>query len=345
MHYEMLRNELETDQQVYNSVLQKAKESAVLNATKPTNIHVLDQARPPALPYKPSLAIYASVGGLSGFFVGLMWAGYLSRGEKNLITPGTLPAIARVRELGVIPSANLDRQSALFGLRKATSGDSFVFSESFNAAIASILSAECNGHAPRIITITSAMAGEGKTTVVKNLALALANTKRRVVLIDGDLRHPKLSKSFDIVNSWGLGDILQSDNSIEDMPFEALVRRTEKPGLFLLPSGPSVANVSSVLHSPRLRMLLDTLMQNADVILIDSPPLLAVSDARTLGTFSDAVVFVVRAHKTERETFQMAVQQIVDDSTPILGTILNDWDTRRARGIRDPFQYQYEYRP
>ena len=344
VHYGMLRNELETNQQVYNSMLQKAKESAVLSATKPTTIHVMDKARPPALPYKPNLPIYGSVGGLSGFFVGLLWAAYSSRGEKDLIAPGTLPGVARVRELGVIPSASIDRHSAFFGLRKLAPGDSFVFSESFNAAVASILSAECNGIQPRVITITSAMAGEGKTTVVKNLASALAHTKRRVVLIDGDLRHPKLSKSFDIGNSWGLSDILQSDNSIEDMPFEALVKRTEKPGLFVLPSGPSVANISSLLHSPRLGALLDTLKQHADVILIDSPPLLAVSDARVLGISSDAVIFVVRAHKTGRETFQIAAQQLIDDRTPLLGTILNDWDTRRARGIRDPFQYQYAYR-
>src|SRR5260370_36622229 len=115
-------------------MLEKAKESAVLSATKPTNIHVMDKARPPALPYKPNLPIYGSVGGLSGFFVGLLWAAYSSRGEKDLIAPGTLPVMARVRELGVFPSASIDLHSAFFGLRNLAPGDMFSFSESYTRA-------------------------------------------------------------------------------------------------------------------------------------------------------------------------------------------------------------------
>jgi Mrp family chromosome partitioning ATPase len=89
--------------------------------------------------------------------------------------------------------------------------------------------------------------------------------------------------------------------------------------------------------------LVGALNKHADLILIDSPPLLAVSDARVLASSSDAVILVVRAHKTARETFRVAAQQLIDDQTPILGAILNAWDPRRAPGTRDPFQYQYSY--
>jgi succinoglycan biosynthesis transport protein ExoP len=346
VHYDILRSELETNQQIYNSVLQKAKESAVLGATRPTNIHILDKARPPALPFQPSVPIYASVGGMSAFFGGLLWVAYSGRGGKNLIAPGTLPEVAQVRELGVIPSTRLDskvnERHMLFGRRRPN--PDFIFSESFNSTVASILSTESFGSQPTVITITSATAGEGKTTVVKNLGLALANIGRKVVLIDGDMRHPKLSSSFDIENSWGLSDILQSRNAIEDMPFEALAKRTEYPSLFVLPSGPSVANITSLLYSPNLNVLLETLKKYADVILIDSAPLLAVSDARILGLSSDSVIFVVRAHKTGRQIFQTAAQQLIDDHIQLLGIILNDWDSRRAPGVRDPFQYRYAYR-
>jgi Mrp family chromosome partitioning ATPase len=88
--------------------------------------------------------------------------------------------------------------------------------------------------------------------------------------------------------------------------------------------------------------LLEVLKGHANIILIDSPPLLAVSDARILGSCSDAVILVIRAHETDRETFSAAAQQLIDDHTPILGTILNDWDPRR--GARDPFKHQYSYR-
>ena len=348
VHYDLLRSELETNQQVYNDMLQKEKESAVLSATKPTNIHIVDEARPPVLPYKPNLPVYASLGGLSGLFIGLLWAGYSWRRERDLIVPGVLQDVARARELGVIPSSRLDRQASdyfnLFSARKLQSAQSFLFSESFNAVVASLLQTARNGNQAQVLTITSAISGEGKTTIVKNLGVAIAKTGRRVILIDGDLRHPRLSRDFDIANSWGLSDIIQLETSFEDMPLEALVKPTDKSGLFIIPSGPSVASVSSLLHSPRLAALLMTLKQHADTILIDSPPVLAVPDARILGTSSDAVIFVVRGHKTGIGTFLAAAQKMVDDQTPVLGTILNDWDPRRAPRIRDPFQYQYSYR-
>ena len=355
VHYDVLHRELESNAQIYDNILQKAKESAVLGATRPSNVHLLNEVRLPTQPFKPDLRLYGSLGTLSGLFLGLVCAAFKERRESHLIAPGVLPDMAQVRELGVIPSAAIDHET---GRRTRMLGDpnpnsaraimppagSFLFSESFHAAVASIIRTQCNGRYPRIITVTSAAPGDGKTTVATYLGVAMADSQRRVVLVEGDLRHPKLSKNFDIVNSWGLTDILQDTNPIEEMPLEALVRPTDKPGLFVLPSGPSSAGVSSLLHSPRLGTLLRTLENHVDVILIDSPPLLAVSDARTLGASSDAVIFVVRAHTTARETFQIAAKQLMEDRTPILGTILNDWDPRRARGTRDPFQYSYSYR-
>ncbi|HEX5226812.1 MAG TPA: exopolysaccharide transport family protein, partial [Bryobacteraceae bacterium] len=228
VHYDMLRNELDTNQQVYSSMLQKAKESAVLAATKPTNVHIIDPAQPPAFPFKPNLSIYGSVGGLSGIFLGLVWAAYSFRQERDVIVPGMLSAVSQVRELGVIPSSRNNHYAIEYpsapGMKKLQSVDLFMFSESFNATVASILNAECNGTQARLITITSALAGEGKTTVVTNLGRALAGINRRVVLVDGDLRSPKLSASFDIDNTWGLNDILQSNDPIDVMPFEAMAR-------------------------------------------------------------------------------------------------------------------------
>lgn len=355
VHYDVLHQELETDQKVYDNVLEKAKESAVLGVTRPSNVHIIDEARPAPKPFKPNLPLYISLGSLSGFSLGLVWIAYGEFREMHLIAPGILPEVAQIRELAVVPSTSLDhgtdKNSGLLGARKETNlsllaapADAFLFSESFHAAVASIVRSQSNGTNLRVLTITSPMSGDGKTTVVTNLGLALASIRRRVVLIEGDLRHPKLSKNFDIANSWGLSDLLQSANRIEDMPFEALVKPTEVPGLFVVPSGPSAANVSSLLHSPRMSALVSALKKQASLVLIDSPPLLAVSDARILASSSDAVIMVVRAHKTARETFLTAAQQLADDQTPVLGAILNGWDPRRARGTRDPFQYQYSYR-
>jgi capsular exopolysaccharide synthesis family protein len=159
--------------------------------------------------------------------------------------------------------------------------------------------------------------------VVSNLGIAIAEIGRRVLLIDADMRKPRLHQIFDLANSWGLSDLLREKMSLDTYPMEALFRETRIPNLYLLPSGPGTASISNLLYSSRLPELLSCFRREFDIVLIDTPPMLWVPDARVIAKLADTVILVVRSGETHRATAISARQRLAEDGTPLLGTILN----------------------
>jgi capsular exopolysaccharide synthesis family protein len=217
-----------------------------------------------------------------------------------------------------------------------------LMAESFRATLASIQFSGHNGSRPKVILLTSPSPREGKSTVSSNLGIALAEINRRVLLIDADMRRPRLHSIFDQANSWGLSDLLRERTSIEGYPVEALALSTEVPGLCLLPSGPGTAGISNLLHSTRLSELLLRLRREFDTVLIDTAPMLQIPDARVIGRMADAVILVFRAGLTTREAALAATQLFEGDGTRVLGTILNDWNPR-AGNSSYATAYSYYY--
>jgi receptor protein-tyrosine kinase len=176
--------------------------------------------------------------------------------------------------------------------------------------------------------VTSAGKGEGKSSIVSNLGIALAEINQRVLLLDADMRKPHLHDIFNISNSWGLSDLLREKSPLDNYPVEALARKTDIDGLYLLPSGPGTVSIANLLYSRRLFELLQRLRKEFDVVVIDTPPMLYITDARVLGRLADGAILVIRASKTTRDAARAAKQRLVDDGIPVLGTILNEWDLR-----------------
>jgi receptor protein-tyrosine kinase len=168
---------------------------------------------------------------------------------------------------------------------------------------------------------------EGKTTVASNLGIGLAEIGNKVLLIDGDMRRPRLHKVFEADNSWGLSDVLREKNAIEDLPLDALVKRTAVPHLYLLPSGACIDNIFSLLLSGRLARLLPRFRQEFDYVLVDAPPCLEFADARIMARYADQVLLVVRANYTDRRIAQAAVQRLFLDGIQVMGVILNRCDS------------------
>jgi receptor protein-tyrosine kinase len=205
-------------------------------------------------------------------------------------------------------------------------------SESFRATLASILSTGENGNSPNVMVVTSSRPGEGKTTVVSHLGIALAEISGKVLLIDGDMRRPRLHKVFDQSNGWGLSDLLREKNAIEDLPLDALVKKTAFPHLHLLPSGASADNIFSLLCSGRMARLLPRFRSEFDYVLVDAPPCLEFADARIMARYVQQLLLVVQANSTNRKTAQAAVDRLMLDGIPVMGVILNRWDPARAEG-------------
>jgi len=201
-----------------------------------------------------------------------------------------------------------------------------MLAESFQNALTSILFSAHHGERPRMMAVTSAGPSEGKSTVVSNLAIALAQINQRVLIVDADMRRPRVHQIFGVSNEIGLSTLLNERSAVRARPQSAYFVETEVPGLVVLPSGPIATNASNLLYSPRLAELLGALRSEFDSILIDTPPMLHLADARVLGQHCDSVILVVRAGRTTRDAALAALKKLEQDGTSVLGTILNDWD-------------------
>jgi polysaccharide biosynthesis transport protein len=177
---------------------------------------------------------------------------------------------------------------------------------------------------------------DGKTTVITNVAIACAEAGLRVLLIDGDLRKPRLHDIFSMDRGPGLVDVLRQPTL---GALDKFIRPTSIPGLKLLPAGTSSGNVSSLLYSRQLMLLLRHARQHYQVVLIDTPPVLQLVDSRVIACHTDGVVLVTAAGDTEREEILMAGQRFTEDGTTILGTILNKWMPRSNADRHSYYSY------
>jgi polysaccharide biosynthesis transport protein len=363
--YDVEKSEIDATQRLYESMLQKVKEAGAASALRTTNVRMIDAASVPSLPYSPNfplnMAVGFAVGSLGGIGLVLMRSGSRLVKQPGESTQMDIP------ELGVIPSAKdayvLDRAGRSLGgfkgrareLGLVTSDQNHsVLAESFRATLTSVMFGAGLHRGPRlkpsegrVLAVTSIDVMEGKTTIVTNLGIAAAERKQRVLLIDADLRRPRLHEVIDLPNAWGFTDLLQSRDLAEvadNSPLDALVRPTRIPGLWVLPSGPVDGATASLLYSSDLRVLLDRFRKEFDLVLIDTPPMMLYADVRELGRVSDGVVMVVRANTKSPEELREAYVKFMQDQIPVLGTILNDWkmDTGKARAYS---RYHTHYRP
>ena len=371
IQYRILQREMDTYRALYETTLQRGKEASVAAALRPVSARVVDAARPSRLPYKPNLPLNMTLGLFGGLMVGVAFVLFRERADASIRAPGSAPADINVRELGVIPMASTRHHLSGAGGAASAASRGFLqrhrtmmlpqadadavelatwkrknslLAESFRATLASILLSGEENRSPQIILVTSPSPREGKSTVVTNLAIALAEINRRVLLIDADFRRPRLHTIFGQANTWGLSDLLQEETPCSEYPLDALARETEIRGVRAIPSGAGGVAVSSLIHSGRMTELLNRLRGDFDSILIDTPPVLTVPDGRILARLADAVVLVIRAGQTTREAAATAASMLESDGVPLLGSVLNDWDPR-VRGARHYSDYsEYYYR-
>lgn len=366
-YYNILERDADTNRKLYDSMLEKAKEADVAAAMRGNNARIIDPAEPPPLPYKPNFLFNTLIGAFSGILVGVVVVLGRQTLDRSLKAPGEAFFHLRLPELGVIPaenpilragqvSSNGQRKPSSLVMLSATPAakertkigsvelsvwhdKSSVIAESFRSALTSILISGENGVSPRTILVSSASRAEGKTTVVTNLGIALAEIKQKVLIIDADMRQPRINEVFNLSNSWGLSDLLREKSLLAHSPLEALVQRTEIPNLYVMTSGPRTNSITNLLHSDRMVELLDRLRMEFSTILIDTPPMLQISDARILGRLVDAAILVFRAGKTSRDVAMAAKQRMTDDGIPVIGTILNAWDlkTMNRYGYGGPY--------
>jgi capsular exopolysaccharide synthesis family protein len=331
--FKALQHELENTQQLYDSLLQKTKEAGVASALQVATVRLIDPARVPKRPYSPNRLLNAAVGVTFGLLLGSITI--LIRGRNAVLSKPTGDTRASaIRELGDIPKAGHRRlltastngAQSRTPLELTTWHTESALTDSYFSVLTSILFSGEFGREHRILTVTSVAPQEGKTTVISNLAIALAETEKRVLLVDADLRHPSLHNIFQKSNDRGLTSVVVGSEPNPKLAFDELPQSTWIPNLFLIPSGPGAPSINSILRSGRLGEFLRRARQEFDYVLIDTPPTSLFSDARLLGRIADAVVLVCDVDKTSRDEVELAYRQLREDGAFVLGAIRNRCD-------------------
>jgi succinoglycan biosynthesis transport protein ExoP len=344
--YSNLKREVDSTSTLYEALIQRVKEAGIAAAMRASDVRVIEQAGAPRLPVTPNPWLNAAFGLLTGFCAGAFFIVGRARGNHGIQAPGELALQFNLPELGVIPASTprlasirrmLGRAPGVPIERVTSEEETSPMAGSFRFALASILLAQNNGDAPKVIAVSSANPGEGKTTVISNLAIALAQVNRRVLLIDADWRKPRLHDIFEVENYVGLSEAVATDPAVA-------VRPTKVANLFILPSG--LRTDERLFFNSQLRGMIARLKQEFDMILIDTPPL-RMSEARLVSRQADAVILVVAQH-TEREAVMLAERRLREDGSYLLGTILNHWNPKTSlhkySDYGDYYKLDAEYR-
>lgn len=280
---------------------------------------------------------------MAGLFLGLLGAVFLERVDRTFRAPGEITERLGVPEVGFVThvetaadrrmtTAGGPQQAAVFEAEQTAGRDqASQLSECVRGLRTSLAAAAGGDGHLRSLAVVSASQGEGKTTIALQLARSARERGGRVLLVDGDLRRPALHERLGLRNTHGLADLLASEGRV-DRELAGLIQEAPgAPGLDLLPSGVAAFGGPGLIHSPRLTTVISALMQRYQTVIFDTPPLLAVSDARVLAKAAEQTLLVVRAGMTEPAEAAEAVRLLKADGAHLSGAALNGWDPSRAR--------------
>ena len=339
-----LQTEVKNKRETLDTLITRQNEMALSSRLKDldvtsTNVRVVDRAKPPLAPFRPNRPLNTALGLFLGLGLGVALAFFLdyldntlgssAEAERatGLVTLATIPrhgvespALQRMRRRPV-PAADMDLVARDDPRAPAT--------EAFRELRTALLLSGA-GQPPRNILVSSAEPEEGKSATALNLAVVLAQLGRKVLLVDADLRRPRLHRPFALGNGRGLSNYL---SGMDDDPL-ALIQATSIDGVGLLASGPIPPNPAELLNSRRFVTLGERLTAAGwDHVIFDSPPVLPVSDPVLIGTVVDAAILVVRAHRTPRESVRAAAEKFGQAKIRPVGLVLNGLDLE-AQGYR-----------
>lgn len=339
VEYSIAKQEAAGSRGLYDTLYQHLKEAGVIEGLRSSNVTVVDPGRVPAKPSQPNIPVYLGLSLFGGLFFGSVGALFLESIDDRVQSIEMIEQSLKTPLLGVIPSAALSgwrRGSELSSLRPAkrlTDGVSIIappdaavavpaasntaFSESLRSLRTALLLSRSSAP-PKVILITSAAEGEGKTTISLHLAAALVRNHSKVLLVEADMRCPTLSSRLSISGDRGLSNMLSGDEeNMEVRPFADL------SDLVIVPSGPNPPYPAELLGSSRMKELIERWSKAYDFVIIDSPSLLAVTDAAVLSKMADITLLVTRHAQSTRKSLERAWQTLRIDPETKVGVVLN----------------------
>jgi capsular exopolysaccharide synthesis family protein len=345
--YRKLERTKANTEKLYALVLERTKETDLTRMMRFNNIQVVEAATLARAPVRPRVLLNMAVGLLGGLALGFMLALGRNNLDRSIKTPEDVEQLLQLPYLGLLPRIGeashwLGKPSKASTAQGQPTAELIVQTDPQSAvaeaarAIRTNISFASPDRPLRSILVTSGGPEEGKTTVASCLAIAMAQAGQKVLLLDCDLRRPRLHRVFNRPTTLGVSTCILDQSELNHCKLESQI-----PGLDVLPAGPIPPNPAELLHSASFKRLLDALLERYDRVIIDSPPVAPVTDSTILSATVDATLLVVRAFATDREAARGVVRTLREVAAPrMLGVVLNYADVGRGR-----YGYRYYYGP
>ncbi|MEQ1760517.1 MAG: polysaccharide biosynthesis tyrosine autokinase [Vicinamibacterales bacterium] len=333
IQYGVLQRDATSNQTMFAGLLERSRETGISGELKTSNIRVVDQAEIPRRPTSPNKVANLSLALFGGLFLGIGLAFVFEYLDSRIKQPDEIKTQLGLPFLGMV--ARFDSKDTT-GQPLIGSGMPQEFAEAFRGIRTNVMFSSADAGS-KLIVVTSTGPGEGKSTVSANISISLALAGQKVLLVDADMRRPKLNELFDVGLEPGLSNIMVGDAKASEA-----IRTTTTPNLWLMAAGKHPPNPAELLGSRRFRDFTVSLGEHFDWVIIDSPPVMAVTDACVIAHSATGVVFVVGAEMTTKGAAKAALEQLDAAKAKYIGAILNRVDVRRNAYYYSP-HYRREY--
>lgn len=349
LEYHRLDRNRAQNEKVYGVLIEQMKNADLARMMNINNVRLVDPPAEPKFSIRPKVATNVLVGFVVGILVGLAVAIGREQLDNTIRTPNDVETYLGTTFLGLLPLSaedfgGADRTAKKKRKRRQETPtvlppELYVHERPLSGLAEAARTVRTNllfmnpDNPHRLILVTSAAPSEGKTTVACSLAISLAQSGKRVCIVDCDMRRPRLHRIFDRLGDAGITNVLVGEATLDEVALPTIVENLD-----CVPSGPIPPNPGDVLHSVKFRQFVEALGQRYDKVILDSPPIAAVADSAIISTLVDGVIFVIRAFQTTRALGKQGMRALRDVDAPVLGALLNAVDLAKEEGY-----YQYYY--
>ena len=335
VRYNALKRDVDTNRQLFEALLKKMHEESIEEEGQTVNVMLVEVAETPRRPEKPKKTLNLLVGIFMGLFGGILLAFLFEYFDNTVKAAEDAETKLGIPVLGMVSLLKMEKKEHDRSIERIVLDEpKSTFTENYKALRTAIMLSSTDS-TPKSILITSMLPAEGKTSTAVNLALVIAQSVDKVLLVDTDLRKPRIHKIFGISNKSGLSTYLVGSSA-------KIIKEGPNPNINIVTSGPLPPNPSELLGSEKFERFLSTMKERYDVIIFDSPPVLTVTDSLVLSKHVDGTIVVARAAKTSYEAVRKGLRQISDVGSNVLGLLINAIDLRKG-GYYYNYYYYHNY--